>query len=58
MAGINFCGDADTTGAICAQLAGAFYGSRAIDDAWVVAMHRWAREEVELRAIALFSLYL
>jgi ADP-ribosylglycohydrolase len=50
--------DADTTGAICAQLAGAFYGARAIDGAWVAAMHRWAGDEVELRAIALFSLYL
>jgi ADP-ribosyl-[dinitrogen reductase] hydrolase len=51
---INYCGDADTTGAICAQLAGAFYGYAAIDPTWVSWLHPWDNREIELRAIALF----
>merc|ERR1711939_40806 len=51
---INFCGDADTTGAICAQLAGAMYGFSAIDPHWVEEMRRWAKDEVELRAALLY----
>lgn len=52
---VNFCGDADTTGAICAQLAGAFYGYSAIDAQWVKEMQQWACNEIELRAALLFT---
>merc|ERR1712023_537962 len=51
---INFCGDADTTGAICAQLAGALYGYTSVDSQWVKDMQQWAEGEVELRAALLF----
>lgn len=51
---VNFCGDADTTGSICAQLAGALYGFDAIEPHWVVEMNRWADGEIELRAVLLF----
>jgi len=51
---INYCGDADTTGAICAQLAGAFYGYSSIDPTWISWLHPWDNREIELRAIALF----
>jgi len=50
---INFCGDSDTTGAICAQMAGAFYGSSEIDETWIKWLNRWDDREVELRAILL-----
>ena len=51
---VNHLGDADTTGAIAAQLAGAFYGAAAIDAAWRRDLHRWDQREIELRAIALY----
>lgn len=51
---VNYCGDADTTGAICAQLAGAFYGYASIDPTWVSWLHPWDNHEIELRGIALF----
>ena len=51
---VNYCGDADTTGAICAQLAGAFYGYADIDPTWISWLHPWDNREIELRAIALF----
>ena len=54
---VNFCGDADTTGAICAQLAGALYGIESIDAHWLSAMRRWDPDcEIELRAALLFQL--
>lgn len=53
---INFLGDADTTGAICAQLVGAFYGRRGINELWVQDVLRWDRNrEIELRAVLLYQ---
>ena len=51
---VNLLGDADTTGAICAQIVGAFYGADDIEPAWRADLRRWDEDEIELRAIALF----
>lgn len=52
---INFCGDADTTGAITAQIAGAFYGRKnAIPRSLVDHLETWdGGGGFELRAICL-----
>ena len=50
---INFCGDSDTTGSICAQMAGAYYGIEEIDEEWIRRLNRWDEREIELRAILL-----
>ena len=47
---VNQGGDADTTGAIAGMIAGAFYGSAAIPDRWLVKLDGRVREEVENRA--------
>ncbi len=52
---VNLRGDADTTGAICGQIAGAFYGAASFDRAWVANVRRWGKREVELRAALLFD---
>ena len=53
---VNLCGDADTTGAITAQLAGALYGVPTIDPQWLADVRRWAKREIELRAVLLYHL--
>lgn len=53
---VNFLGDADTTGAICGQIAGAFYGYQAIDDRLVQRLNQWDDGEIALRAALLHSL--
>lgn len=50
---VNFCGDADTTGAITAQLCGAFYGLDTIEPAWLEQLHKWDQQQIELRAVCL-----
>ena len=52
---VNMAGDADTTGAICGQIAGAFYGAGALNPAWVEDVRRWDRRDIELRAVALYA---
>jgi ADP-ribosyl-[dinitrogen reductase] hydrolase len=51
---VNMRGDSDTTGSICCQMAGAFYGFSAIDPVWLQQLHTWDNREIELRAILLF----
>lgn len=53
LSAVNLGDDADTTGAIAGQLAGAFYGSKAIPMEWreVIAM----REDIEAIALQLYS---
>jgi ADP-ribosylglycohydrolase len=53
---INFLGDSDSHGAICGQLAGAFYGATAIDERLVAAVEVWDQGEIALRAALLHSL--
>lgn len=50
---MNLGDDADTTGAIYGQLAGAFYGSQAIPQDWIERLA--GRESIRDRADALFD---
>lgn len=50
---VNHLGDADSTAAICGQIAGALYGWRAIDARWKSQLHRWDDAEIALRAALL-----
>eukprot|EP00930_Biecheleria_cincta_P026147 TRINITY_DN18482_c0_g1_i1.p1 TRINITY_DN18482_c0_g1~~TRINITY_DN18482_c0_g1_i1.p1 ORF type:complete len:580 (+),score=108.68 TRINITY_DN18482_c0_g1_i1:127-1866(+) len=53
---VNFLGDADSTGAICGQIAGAFYGVDAIDARLVQRLRPWDTGEVALRGALLYGL--
>jgi ADP-ribosyl-[dinitrogen reductase] hydrolase len=44
---VNQGGDADTTGAICGMLAGAYYGMEAIPKRWIKKLDRSVRTEIE-----------
>ena len=50
---INFLGDADSTGSITGQIAGAFYGYDQLDKTWIESIHQWANHDIELRGILL-----
>ena len=50
---VNLGEDADTTGAVCGQLAGAYYGAGAIPERWLKALHR--REEIAAMAERLWQ---
>ncbi|CAK9101992.1 ADP-ribosylarginine hydrolase Tri1 (Immunity protein Tri1) (Tri1-Sp) [Durusdinium trenchii] len=52
---VNFLGDADSTGAICGQMAGAFYGLTAIDPRLQRRLRRWDCDEVAFRAALLYA---
>ena len=43
VAAVNLGGDSDTIGAVCGQLAGAFYGFAAIPKEWITAVKEWKR---------------
>ena len=49
-------GDADSTGAIVGQIAGAIYGYESIPDNVLQALARWDNNSVTLRAVLLFKL--
>jgi ADP-ribosyl-[dinitrogen reductase] hydrolase len=53
---VNFLGDADSTGAVAGQIAGALYGYRAIDARLVARLDRWDDGEIALRGILLHDL--
>jgi len=53
---VNFLGDADSTGAICAQLAGAIYGVDGIDQRFLDWLRPWDGDEIALRAVILYTL--
>merc|ERR1712137_751105 len=46
---VNFLGDADSTGAICGQLAGAFYGIDSINSKLIDRIRQWDDGEILLR---------
>ncbi|HIJ81382.1 MAG TPA: ADP-ribosyl-[dinitrogen reductase] hydrolase [Desulfuromonadales bacterium] len=52
---VNQGGDADTTGAICGMLAGAYYGSEAIPKRWLKKMDGKVITEIEMLAEKLVS---
>merc|ERR1712192_200836 len=51
----NFLGDADTTSAVCGQLAGGFYGYNAIDPRFIEDLVKWDDQDIACRAALLFS---
>jgi ADP-ribosyl-[dinitrogen reductase] hydrolase len=53
LAAANLGDDADTTAAICGQVAGAFYGARSIPDSWLAVLH--LREEITALADELYA---
>lgn len=53
---VNLLGDADSTGSICGQIAGAFYGVSAVDRRMVANLNRWDGGEVALRGALLYAL--
>lgn len=52
---VNLRGDADTLGAIVAQIGGCFYGCSAIPVDWKRTVMRWDGNEIALRAAHLYS---
>jgi len=52
---VNFLGDADSTGAIVGQLAGAIYGYERIPPHLLNALKQWDDESITLRAIMLYK---
>ena len=53
---VNFLGDADSTAAICGQIAGSFYGFSGIDTRFVERLERWDNKEVACKAVLLWAL--
>jgi ADP-ribosyl-[dinitrogen reductase] hydrolase len=53
---VNLLGDADSTGSICGQIAGAFYGIGAIDSRLIARLEKWDAGEVALRGALLYAL--
>lgn len=57
---VNLCGDADTTGAICGQMAGAYYGYCAMrrgpySSEMVLSLRQWdPSDEIPLRGVLLY----
>lgn len=49
----NFLGDADSTSAICGQIAGAFYGYDSIDQRWLDMLEAWDDRDIACRAALL-----
>jgi ADP-ribosyl-[dinitrogen reductase] hydrolase len=52
---VNFLGDADSSAAICGQIAGAIYGVRAIDERLIGAVEVWDSGEIALRGALLHA---
>jgi ADP-ribosyl-[dinitrogen reductase] hydrolase len=53
---VNLLGDADSTGAVAGQLAGAFYGLGAVHPAWRRDVKVWDDDDAPVRAALLFAL--
>ena len=52
---VNMLGDADSTGAICGQIAGALYGYRSIGGRFRRELHQWDDGHIALRAALLVA---
>lgn len=50
---VNCLGDADTTAAICGQLAGAFYGYEAVPERWLRRLEKWDDQDIACRGVLL-----
>ena len=50
---VNLCGDADTIGAVCGQIAGAYYGYDAIPERWLESILK--RDLIEEKAMQMYN---
>jgi len=48
VAAVNLGGDSDSIGAVCGQIAGAYYGFDAIPERWVKAVKTWTRVDAHI----------
>jgi ADP-ribosyl-[dinitrogen reductase] hydrolase len=53
---INFLGDADSTGSVAGQLAGAIYGYSTINEKFIKNLRKWDDSDIALRGILLYEL--
>ena len=53
---VNFLGDADSTGAVAGQLAGAVYGYSTINNKFIENLQRWDDGDIALRGVLLYEL--
>jgi len=53
---INLLGDADSTGSIAGQIAGALYGYSSIHSQFIQWQSRWDEHEFAVRAVLLYEL--
>jgi len=53
---VNFLGDADTTGAIAGQIAGAFYGISSINQKFFLNLYKWDHGDFALKSAMLYAL--
>jgi ADP-ribosylglycohydrolase len=51
---VNHCGDADSHGAICGQIAGAIYGVSEIPREWLGHLQKWDNQTIAARAYKLY----
>lgn len=58
---INMLGDADSTGSVTGQIAGAFYGYQEIEKVrsgeYVQLVNKWDDRTIALRAVFLYNMY-
>ena len=54
---VNMLGDADSTGAVAGQIAGAMYGYSGIDQAMLENLQQWDDGDTPLRAVLLYHLH-
>lgn len=52
---VNMLGDADSTGSICGQIAGAFYGFSTTNPHFYQLLKQWDNDEILLRAVILYD---
>jgi ADP-ribosyl-[dinitrogen reductase] hydrolase len=52
---VNMLGDSDSTGAICGQMAGAFYGFSKINPIFYKLLRKWDHEEIIMRVLFLYG---
>ena len=50
---VNLCGDADSTGSIAGQIAGAFYGFSSIPETWLSVLRDWDDDGFAVRGALL-----
>jgi len=53
---VNFCGDADSTGSMAGQMAGAIYGYKSINKLYINNLNKWDDENFALRGALLYCL--